>query len=81
MELQMKPISLRDGTFVGHSTCNDYVSSLGFGQKVLSYSLYEPFSQSVNERDNKKHKHKLINKLLLKGTSQTLKDILVCWKI
>lgn len=28
--------------FVGDSSCNDYVSSLDYGQKVVSYCLYEP---------------------------------------
>ena len=30
------------GSHVGPSTCNDYTTSLGYGQKVVAYSFYEP---------------------------------------
>ena len=31
------------GSYVGPSKCNIYTTSLGYGQKVVSYSFYEPF--------------------------------------
>ena len=31
------------GSFVGQSTCNSYTTSLGAGQRVLSYTYYTPW--------------------------------------
>ena len=30
------------GSYVGQSTCNNFTSALGAGQRVLSYSYYRP---------------------------------------
>merc|ERR1712227_105985 len=34
--------SLSDGSYVGLSSCNQYTSQLGSGQKVLTYSYFTP---------------------------------------
>ena len=53
-----EPLPL-DGAFVGRSTCNDYASSLGSGQKVLSYSFYIPqiFEENRFFDDGRPTKH------------------------
>ena len=30
------------GSYVGPSTCNSFTTSLGFGQKVVAYSFFDP---------------------------------------
>ena len=36
------PLLVSAGTYVGQSTCNNFTSALGAGQRVLSYSYYRP---------------------------------------
>ena len=33
--------NIPDGTYVGLSTCNNYTTALGSGQKVLSYTFFK----------------------------------------
>ena len=42
-KLLESPLSVPQGTYVGQSTCNNFTSALGAGQKVLSYSYYTPW--------------------------------------
>ena len=37
------PLSVPQTSYVGQSTCNNFTSALGAGQKVLSYSYYTPW--------------------------------------
>ena len=37
------PLSVPQGSYVGPSSCNNFTSALGAGQKVLSYSYYTPW--------------------------------------
>ena len=34
------------GSYVGSSMCNAYTTALGYGQKVVAYSFYEPTNSS-----------------------------------
>ena len=36
--------SVEDGTFVGRSSCDEFTSLLGSGQRVIAYSLYVPWN-------------------------------------
>ena len=40
--LDQSPSLVSPGSYVGQSTCNNYTSALGAGQRVLSYSYYRP---------------------------------------
>ena len=37
------PVRVPAGVFIGLSSCNQYTSVLGAGQRVLSYSYYSPW--------------------------------------
>ena len=39
---QESPFVISPGSYVGQSTCNNFTSALGAGQRVLSYSYYRP---------------------------------------
>ena len=43
IKLSEVPVRLAAGVYVGSSSCNDYSSALGSGQKVLSYTYYSPW--------------------------------------
>ena len=42
-KFQDTPLSVPQGSYVGQSTCNNFTSALGAGQKVLSYTYYSPW--------------------------------------
>ena len=37
------------GQYVGQSTCNNFTSALGAGQRVLSYAYYRPYIVATRE--------------------------------
>ena len=37
------PLKVPKGVYIGSSSCSDYTSALGAGQKVLSYTYYSPW--------------------------------------
>ena len=37
------------GQYVGQSTCNNFTSVLGAGQRVLSYAYYRPYKVDSRE--------------------------------
>ena len=41
--------SLPDGTFVGLSSCDRFTSTLGSGQKVLSYAYFTPWNKEIKQ--------------------------------
>ena len=43
------PLSVPQTTYVGQSTCNNFTSALGAGQKVLSYAYYRPYIVATRE--------------------------------
>ena len=45
------PFLVLPGKYVGQSTCNNFTSALGAGQRVLSYSYYRPDPQSGKPSD------------------------------
>ena len=48
-KLLESPLSVPQGSYVGQSTCNNFTSALGAGQKVLSYSYYTPWRTFVRQ--------------------------------
>ena len=42
-------LKLFDEIFSGQSTCNNFTSALGAGQKVLSYAYYRPYIVATRE--------------------------------
>ena len=40
--LAQSPFLVSPGSYVGPSTCNNFTSALGAGQRVLRYSYYRP---------------------------------------
>ena len=42
-KLKETPLTVPHGVYIGPSSCNDYTSALGAGQKVLSYTYYSPW--------------------------------------
>ena len=42
-KLEEVPLKIPVGDYVGPSSCNDFTSALGSGQKVLSYTYYSPW--------------------------------------
>ena len=41
--------SLSDGSYVGLSSCNQYTSQLGSGQKVLTYTYFTPWMSKIKD--------------------------------
>ena len=46
-----KPGRPADGAFVGESSCSAFATSLGAGQNVVAYSLYEPLREPDERKD------------------------------
>ena len=42
-KLKEIPLKVPKGVYIGSSSCSDYTSALGAGQKVLSYTYYSPW--------------------------------------
>ena len=42
-KLKEVPLKVPKGVYIGSSSCSDYTSALGAGQKVLSYTFYSPW--------------------------------------
>ena len=42
--------SLPDGKYVGLSSCDGYTSTLGSGQKVLSYAYFTPWNTKIKQK-------------------------------
>ena len=50
-EASLENISrVRDGTFVGLSSCDEFTTALGSGQRVLAYSFYVPWQENKQNR-------------------------------
>ena len=41
--LENPPLIIPRGVYIGKSTCDEYTSAIGSGQKVLSYTYYSPW--------------------------------------
>ena len=50
-EVPLENISIvKDGTFVGLSSCDEFTTALGSGQRVLAYSFYVPWQEDKQNR-------------------------------
>ena len=47
--MAQSPVLVLAGQYVGQSTCNNFTSALGAGQRVLSYSYYRPRLAATNQ--------------------------------
>ena len=47
--LDQSPFVVLPGSYVGQSTCNNFTSVLGAGQRVLSYAYYRPYKVDSRE--------------------------------
>lgn len=76
-------LKIPDSTFVGNSTCNDYASALGAGQKVISYSYYSPWKEGL--KSYKRHdgpsdtKQRFLS--LLEPLAQSSKTLYPGWRL
>ena len=49
LESLLSMSALFDGTYVGLSSCNEFTSHLGSGQKVVSYAYFTPWNKNIKQ--------------------------------